>query len=134
MHPLYLTKSEQATFQKLPDSVCEGWNVEPETGTAYENEAVLKMRARMANFDDFPGAKHVVKMASNAKKFDAEMLKGIEPQALYELCFTLGAVGITAMIQTILGDAKTDKDLYGIASFSLLRHELLATNSSISFR
>lgn len=129
---LYLTDAEMTKWNALPEERKDGWTVEAETLTSYESTDVLKVRAGMARFDSFPVLRDVVKNAAAGQKIDIDSLKGMPEAVLPELCFTIGAVGMTALIAAMFDQSKTDEDVAAIAGMSTLRHDILSTNASVT--
>ena len=129
---LYLTPAESARFAAFSDALREGWTVEPETGTAYESLDVLKVRAGMARFDSYPALHDLVKNAADTGTLDPSFLARMPESVLPELCFTIGARGITALIAALFAMAADDADIEGIAGLSHIRRDILATNASIT--
>lgn len=131
MEPLYLTKPEQDLFMKLPQKLREGWKVEVESGSAYESDAVLSMRGRMASFAEFPAVQALVDRMQKGEKPENLSLKDVPETVLPELCFTIGARGLSVFIGTLLKEVKSDGDIEGLAGLSLLRHEMLLANAPV---
>ncbi|OGJ62752.1 hypothetical protein A3A67_03485 [Candidatus Peribacteria bacterium RIFCSPLOWO2_01_FULL_51_18] len=131
MDAIYLNEAEKSLFDKLPESLKEGWQTEEEKGTAYESDEVLKMRRKMASFVDFP---QVIKVLVAVEKGETQGLSLVDiPEGILpELFFTIGARGLEVLIMRLLADAKTDGDLEGLAGLATCRHEILETNSSVS--
>lgn len=129
---LYLTAAESAVFSSLPETLREGWTVEDENGTAYEDADVLKVRAGMARFDAFPDLRDFVQKAVRGEKIDPQTIKDIPQDALPELFFTIGAVGVTHMIRELLSACADDEDVEGVVGLSHIRRDILNTNASIS--
>jgi hypothetical protein len=130
---LYLHADEAKAFAALPDALREGWTVEPETGTAYEDADVLRVRAGMARFDGHPELKRMAAQVLAGERLSDAQLKGIPEAILPELYFSIGASGIRILMKTLFPTIATDEDVAGFAGFSQLRHDILATNASISY-
>jgi hypothetical protein len=129
---LYLTDAEMKQWNALPDERRDGWTVEAEILTSYESADVLKVRAGMARFDTFPALRDVVKNSALGQKIDIDSLKGMPEAVLPELCFTIGAVGMSVLIAAMFAQMKTDEDIAAIAGMSTLRHDILSTNASVT--
>jgi hypothetical protein len=129
---LYLTADEKKVFDRLSERLREGWVVEEETGTAYEDATVLKIRAGMARFESQPELHAFVKSAMDSGKVDPSTITTLHPSVLPELFFTIGAHGVTLLMATMLGQMQTDEDILALAGLSSIRHDILATNASIS--
>ncbi|MBU2259435.1 hypothetical protein KKC44_02400 [Patescibacteria group bacterium] len=132
MTTLHLTADEKKTFEKLPAQLQEGWTVEEETIDAYETPEVLTMRMKMADFKKYPEVETLVERMKDAKDIREVDLSGIQEGVLKEFAFTIGAKGLAAIIRFLLKETKTDADVQGLAGLSLMRHEILDTNASIT--
>ncbi len=129
---LYLTADESAVFFALPESLREGWTVEVETGVAYEDVDVLKVRAGMARFETAPELREYIQKALRGEKVDPRAITDMPEHVLPEFFFTIGAVGVTLLLHTLLKQTATDEDVAGVAGFSHIRHDILQTNASIT--
>jgi len=127
---LRLTDSEQKIFDKLSASLREGWKVEREDGTVYETAEELAVRAAMARFDLHPELQKFVEGIRNGN-FDQEIPSDLSEDALQELCFTIGAAGVTALMAILLPRIQTDDDITALASFSQIRRDILKTNEDV---
>lgn len=129
---LYLTEAESAEFCALSEGLREGWTVEIETGTAYEDDDVLKVRAGMARFDSYSELRGLAQQVASGTPLTAAQIEKIPESVLPELYFTMGARGVARLIAMLLRNVKTDEDIEGLAGLSHIRHDILATNASIS--
>lgn len=129
---LFLTEPEAAAFAALPEALREGWTVEPETGTAYEDADVLKVRAGMARFDTFPELREYVTESLRTGVVQPMAIKELPESILPELFFTIGAHGVRMLIAAMLSQCTTDTDVAGIAGLSHIRRDILNTNASIT--
>jgi len=127
---LYLTEGEQQQFACLSESLREGWKMESETGTVYETPEELYVRATMARFDLHPELEAFVE-AVRAGNFDAEIPDDLSEDALQELCFTIGAQGMTSLMTVLFSRIQSDEDLQALASMSMVRHDILKTNADV---
>jgi hypothetical protein len=134
MEPLYLTKTEQDLFAKLPQELKEGWKVEVENGTAYESDAVIAMRRRMASFEEFPHVQVLVDRVQKGEQLESLTLKDVPETVLPELCFTIGARGLSVLMGALLKEVKSDEDIEGLSGLSVLRHEMLLSNAPVPSR
>lgn len=130
---LYLTQAESAVFSALPDALREGWTVEEEKGTAYEDAEVLGVRAGMARFDTYPALKGLAQQVAAGTPLTPAQIDAIPESVLPELYFTMGARGVGRLIAMLMRNAKTDQDVSGIAGLTHIRHDILVTNASISY-
>ena len=133
MTTLYLTAQEKSLFDGLPDSIKQGWTVEAEKSDAYETPEVLRMRMQMVDLGKYPSALGILERLKNGEDLRNINLEGLSPDVLRELAFTIGAKGMAVLISRLLKSARTDKDIEGLAGMSLIRHEILEVNSSISY-
>lgn len=129
---LFLTEPEAIAFSALPESLREGWTVEPETGTAYEDADVLRVRAGMARFDSYPELKDIAKNVLAGQQPNSFVLGSIPESVLPELYFTIGATGVAILIRILLPNVKDDEDVSGLAGLTHIRHDILETNASIT--
>lgn len=129
---LALTDAETARWNALPAALKEGWTTERETGTAYESAVMLKVRAGMARFDSFPALRTVVAKAIAGEKPDVAALKGMPDAVLPELFFTIGAVGVTALIAAMFDHATTDEDVAALAGLTSVRRDILKVNETVT--
>lgn len=132
-HTLYLTAAESEKVRRLPETLLEGWTIEEETGTAYESADVLRVRAGMARFDTYPALRDMAKAVAEGETIDLSALRTMPEAVLPELCFTIGARGITVLLAGLIAEATTDEDVAGIAGLSSIRRDILRTNASITF-
>ncbi len=130
---LYLTADESTAFLTLSETLREGWTVEPETGTAYEDADVLKVRAGMARFDSYPELKGLASQVAAGTPLTTTQIEKIPESVLPELYFTMGARGVGRLIAMLLRNIQTDEDIEGLAGFTHIRHDILQTNVSIRF-
>ncbi len=131
MNNVFLTKDEKQLFQGLPANLTKDWEVLDEIQNSYESPAVLSIRRAMSTLGKFP---QVGKIVQNVRQSEVEKvsLEGIPDQILTELCFTIGAVGVSVLMQAILRKAESEDDLQALMTFGHLRHDLLETNASIT--
>lgn len=129
---LFLTVKESAAFAALPDALREGWMVEKEEGTAYEDMDVLKVRAGMARFETFPALREYVKGIASGGVIEPTTIKDLPESVLPELFFTIGARGVSALIAALLASCDDDGDVAGVAGLSHIRRDILNTNASIT--
>ncbi len=128
---IYVTSAERAALSSLSEALLEGWTLEDETGTAYEDEKSLRIRAGMARFKEFSALHKFVQDTVKTGTFDPSALKGIPENALPELCFMIGAVGVERIISSFVKEVKDDVGMQGLAGLTQIRRKLLQTNASI---
>ncbi|MFH1444638.1 MAG: hypothetical protein ABIG34_04620 [Candidatus Peregrinibacteria bacterium] len=130
MNTLYLTTEEQKMFQALSDELKEGWTVEKEQSTAYETREELEMRQKMSSFDEFPQVASLAKQVTEGSPLEKLSLQDVPQEVLPELCFVIGATGLSVLITSLLKEIQSDEDVEGLMGLSLLRHEMLLSNSA----
>ena len=133
MNTLHLTTDERRAFDALPAALREGWETVEETGTAYESDEALRIRAYMSSLGDLPHVKAILDEARAGRITDLSGLQDIPERHQKELFFTIGATGLSFIIAGSLKTATTDDDIEGIAWLSKIRHELLENNASIAY-
>jgi hypothetical protein len=126
---LYLTATEKKVFDALGSELRDGWKVVPEKLSCYESLRQISMRFGMADFAAYPELKAIAAAMKEEKpvKFS---LKDIPDAAMQELCFTIGARGMNALMQTLVSELKSDEDIEALAALSAFRHKLLEINST----
>ncbi len=131
---LRLRQAEQKIFQKLPDALRDGWNVESETLTSEERPEELRMRREITSFDD-PKLQKIIDAARTAKtpeEFERTAksldLTTLPQDDAAELFFVLGTALMGVIVTHLLTAATKDEDLEGIAALTEIRHLLLETN------
>ncbi len=130
MNTLFLTTEEQKVFQALPDKLREGWTVEVERSTVYETNEELAMRQKMSSFEEFPQVASLAKQVAEGNALEKLSLNDVPQEVLPELCFCIGATGLSVLMSKLLGEIQSDEDLEGLMGLSLLRHEMLLSNSA----
>lgn len=129
MNTLYLTGEERKLFEALSDPLKEGWTVEEERSTAYETAEELAMRQKMASFAEFPQVAALAKQVEAGSALSALSLHDVPQEVLPELCFTIGAKGLSVLMASLLKEIQGDEDVEGLMGLSLLRHEMLLSNA-----
>ncbi len=132
MNKLYLTADERKLFDVLSEELKEGWEVEEEVQDSYESPKVLAMRASMASFDMYPELEDLAKRIQTGEDVSNISLADVSEQVLGEFAFTIGAKGLSAFIEQLAKEIQSNEDILGLAGLTLLRHEILDTNASIS--
>lgn len=117
-------------FEALSDELKEGWTVEEERSTAYETSEELSMRQKMSSFDEFPQVASLAKQVADGSPLEKLSLQDVPQEVLPELCFVIGATGLSVLVATLLKEMKNDEDVEGLMGLSLLRHEMLLSNSA----
>ena len=138
MSILYFTADEKRLFDTLPNDVKKGWegSVEIETIDAYETVAELQGRMAHTSYDKYPAAKALADKARRAVE-RGEGLREISfldlpSEALPVFFYSIGACGVSAMIELSLQDAEKLRmsGMEGVEALSRIRHHLLQQNSS----
>ena len=130
---LYLTADEQKLFDALSEELKEGWELVDEVQDSYESPKVIAMRAGMASFDVYPELEDLAKKVQEGEDISKLSILNIPEQALGEFAFTIGAKGLSAFIEHLSKEIQSNEDILGLAVLTLLRHEILETNASISY-
>lgn len=120
---LYLTADEHARFGKLPESLRTRWNTEREELTAYETPEELQMRQKMLE-QEYPNLQEFFTSDFPQKELPDEWL--------LSAFFTLGAVRISMLIESILDNAQRVNDMETIAFLSQIRHMVLESNAEVA--
>ncbi|HRH93397.1 MAG TPA: hypothetical protein PKV72_02590 [Candidatus Peribacteria bacterium] len=133
-HTLHLTSAERGRFESLSKDLRRGCSVHDETQTAYETPDELALRVSMSSMEQHPefcdaiGRMH----AGEANvQFDWDSI----PESLWsEMCFALGARGLTIIIDQILPEpgAWDPEDLEFLSGMTIVRHKLLEINAATS--
>jgi hypothetical protein len=125
---LFLTPDEQTRFGTLPEALRQGRDVETETSTNLESDEQLEIRRQLASFKDDPTAIALADAIAAGKP--ASEWPEVPQAVLPELYFTIGARGVTAMINALLGEIADSEDIDLLAALTFIRHELLGTNDA----
>lgn len=128
---LHLTKPEKQAFEALPGNLKEGWKVADEVLTYEDTEHRLSIRLELMNLRD-PQLKKFQQEAQKGPK-EAEIramlkeisFKELNEDDLGEIFFALGPTLVGIIILEMLGTAKSDEEINGVAGMSAMRHELL---------
>jgi hypothetical protein len=132
---LYLRPQEKKIFEKLSGELKEGWKVEEETVDHEERPEELKMRQLMFRVSD-PEVKKTLESSTIESAQDLEKifnsLQNFPKVQMMEIFFTLGSKALSAFLQGLLDQVKSDDDLQGIAELSHVRHALLKSNAQFS--
>lgn len=123
---------EKKRFRELPEGLREGWKVEDEKLNAWESDEVLAVRAGMATFSRYPEAQKIMDAVRSGKPF-AEISLDLPEAMMPDFYFTIGAKGVSTLIAELGKHLKTNEDVAGFAVLTVIRHELLENNSSISY-
>jgi len=130
MNTLYLFPAEQTVFDSLSADLKDGWSVEAEEKTYEDSAQKRAIRLSMARVHD-PVLMHLRDKAYKAGTVEEVAgyinetdLKRVDEDDIAELFFALGPDIIGRLIAYMLQTAKTDTDIEGIVSLSLIRHEI----------
>lgn len=131
MPSLYLTQFEQKLLRS--DLLQEWkWDLKDEQLEACESAEELDKRMKLLSKGMNPQMEKLVKKI-NAKLDLGERLNELAPEGVSDdafalLLFGIGALGMTALIELLLRDAKSQDDLFDIAAITCARHALLQAN------
>jgi len=129
VNTLHLTDGEQKVFAALPEKLKEGWEVQEERSSAYESAEELSMRQQMVSFVEFPQVAALAKQVEAGSALSTLSLHDVPQEVLPELCFTIGAKGLSVLMASLLKEIRSDEDVEGLMGLSLLRHEMLLSNT-----
>ncbi len=131
MPTLYLTPFEKKIVRS--DLLQEWkWTLKDETLQSYESPSELDVRMKLlARGKNAELEKLVEKI--NAKldlgeELDSLIPEGVSDEAFTMLLFGIGALGMTALIEILAHDAKSQDDLFNMAAITGARHALLEAN------
>jgi hypothetical protein len=125
---IHLTADEKKAYETIPAALRDGWTVEDETQTSYETDRQLMMRAHMSTLHKYVVVQEMAQHVMDGKGLPS--LGGIPDDLLPEVYFTIGARGVDKLIKLAMQTIKTDEDMEGLASLTMIRHELLLTNAN----
>lgn len=131
---IFLNAEERKRFDALSAEFTKGFTVTDETSKAYETDYELVIRANMADLSTFPAFKQMFDDLRAGKKTDVGMIKEIPEEALPEVMFTIGARGIAMLMDEAFDHVESAKDMEGVAGLSVLRHDILTSNSQVLSR
>lgn len=133
MNTLYLFADEKQLFDKLPNELKEGWQVEEETLSFEDSDVHRKMRMRFFRIhdpkletfcDQAKKADSVEELANLVQETD---LSAVNDADLMELFFVLGPEPLTLVIQNLLNEISADSDLEDLAALTVIRNSLLTS-------
>ena len=130
LNVLHLTDAECALWRTLKQEIQEGWTVEPENGNFRDSPERRRMRLHLLKLRD----PKLLAFQENAKKagtmdelvtlIHSTDLKNVNDADLAELFFALGPGPIGKVVESMLQTAKSDADIEGIASLTMIRRSL----------
>ncbi len=131
---LYLTADETRLFGKnVSAALRKSWqdSVREEALDTYETEEQLQTRMQSVSYGQFPQVKALAEKAAAQKSLDGLSLQDIPPQAMPVLLHSIGACGVSALIELSFQDPALidDNALEGIAGLSRARHQMLIANA-----
>ena len=92
------------------------------------------MRAQIADFSKYPEVDTFLEKVFENKEVRPEFIEDINEEILSELSFAMGAIGLSHVINMLINEIETKEDIEGLIGFSQIRHALLKTNASISYK
>lgn len=132
---LYLRPCEQEILENLPQDLISSYLVEEEALTQYETPTELVVRMRLVASDTHPEVRELVltilEVLQQGKPLDPSILSTVPHESLPVVYFGMGALGLSALIETVLPSVRQQSQLDGIAGLSKIRHLLLEANSSV---
>ena len=132
-HTLYLTADERPLFEALPKALKKKYTIEEEAQTSYETERQLRIRVGMTPISRYPGLAEACEKLHQGESVAYDW-NGLPQQAWAEMFYTLGARGITIILRSMLqaGDVNDAASVEFIARLTVMRHELLRINTTVS--
>lgn len=128
---LYLTADERSLYEKLGESLREGWAVETESQSFSDSPEKRQMRAELVRLSD-PQLKNFRESAMKAESQDelnALMgkvdLSKLRDEDLTSLFFLAGPEVLGVLIANMLIAVQDDSGLETVSALSMLRHSLL---------
>lgn len=128
-----LTKEEQMLLTKLsPDvqALFKG-RVESETLDSYESEEELVERLTKSSYEKYPEVKTMLQKFLDSGDVNDFSFDDLSDGALDVLLFSIGACGISALIEISLqSDILDQEGAEAVATLATARHRVLTVNSS----
>jgi hypothetical protein len=128
---LHLTKGERALFDKLPDNLREGWEVQDETRVFKDTPEKRRMRLELMRVSS-PQLRDFQKKAPEMKTVDELLaamdgvnLSALDDDDILQLYFAMGPGAVGALIVAHLSEAADDSAVEGVSALSLIRFGLL---------
>lgn len=133
MPTLYLTPFEQKLVRS--DLLQEWkWTLADEALQAYESPEELDMRMRLlsrgSNAELEKLSKKITAKMDLGQELEKLMPEDVSDEAFTMLLFGIGALGMTALIEILGRDAKSQDDLFSMAALTIARHALLEANTA----
>ncbi|HRH94141.1 MAG TPA: hypothetical protein PKV72_06460 [Candidatus Peribacteria bacterium] len=133
MPTLYLTPFEQKLVRS--DLLKEWkWTLGTETLQSYETPEELDQRMKLLsrgnNAELEKLAKKITAKLDLGQELDKLMPEDVSDEAFTMLLFGIGALGMTALIEILGRDAKSQDDLFNMAALTAARHALLEANTA----
>lgn len=131
MKTLHLTDSEQALYQNLAADVRDGWEIATEDLPIQDSPEKRAVRMSLLRIRD-PKLVLIQELAAGGDSkavIDAIQnhdLSEVNEEDLQQIFFALGPVVVTKLIESMIPEAKTDKDVEGITALTVIRHALLS--------
>ena len=136
MATLFLTKDERAVYDKLPESIRTGHDVNNETIAFTDSEEKMAIRLRNLKLTD-PKILALKDKASSIKtQEDFTKLVGsidfstVAQDDLIELYFAMGPDALTGFIAEGLKNVKSAEDFMSLVALTIIRHGLLISLTS----
>lgn len=131
MNTLYLTWPEQILFQALSSGLTEGWKIDTEHRGFVDTPERRELRLSLVRLHDprlmelrekVQKAQTIEEVTTYIQNMD---LKGIDDDDVASLFFGLGPAYMSNIIQFMLKNATTDRELEGITALTVIRHAML---------
>ncbi|PIQ76602.1 hypothetical protein COU78_02750 [Candidatus Peregrinibacteria bacterium CG10_big_fil_rev_8_21_14_0_10_49_24] len=122
-------------LENLPEDLTSRYTQEAEEGAQYESYRELIVRMRLVASDAHPEVRELVltilEVLQRGKELDPHILSAVPHESLPVVYFGMGALGLSALIETVLPSVRTQSELDGVAGLTKIRHLLLEANSSV---
>ncbi len=128
----YFTAEEMKLLKTLPKATQDYFKgrVQPETLDTFETEEELVERMKSASYDKYPEVRQMVGELAKTGDVSAVSFEKMSDGALDTLLFSIGACGMSALIETSLQENVDASAADAIVSLSKARHRVLTVNSS----
>ncbi len=137
MTTLILTREEKLLYEALPKSLREGWSVREPDVVCHEQLEDLLMRLKVFAPKEFPYTSFLKdgKKINNAKELESVAasfpVEKLSYTQMIDVFFLLGTKIIGGMIVYALKHAKTDEDIEGVMTMSIIRDAQFKANNSV---
>lgn len=131
-HTLFLKADERTLFDRLPESMQEGWSVQEDVMDYVDSPDRRRVRMSAICIQD-PRLKafHDRLHASITLEEATQLLQDLDVRTMHdvdvrEIVYALGPDVLSAIIALVLRTAASDEDLLDVAAYSTARHLFFA--------